>query len=55
MGGIIIILGLLTGVLLFCDLTSIYVILLLVSTLWCGALGFADDYLKLKDKKTRRA
>ena len=51
MGGIIIILGLLTGVLLFCDLTSIYVILLLVSTLWCGALGFADDYLKLKDKK----
>ena len=52
MGGIIIILGLLTGVLLFCDLTSIYVILLLVSTLWCGALGFADDYLKLKDKKS---
>ena len=51
MGGIIIILSVLTGVLLFCDLTSIYVILLLVSTLWCGALGFADDYLKLKDKK----
>ena len=51
MGGIIIILSILTGVLLFCDLTSIYVILLLVSTLWCGALGFADDYLKLKDKK----
>ena len=51
MGGIIIILSILTGVLLFCDLTSIYVILLLVSTLWCGALGFADDYLKLKGKK----
>ena len=51
MGGIIIILSVLTGVLLFCDLTSIYVILLLVSTLWCGALGFADDYLQLKDKK----
>ena len=54
MGGIIIILGLLTGVLLFCDLTSIYVILLLVSTLWCGALGFADDYLKIKDKKSAK-
>jgi len=51
MGGIIIILSILTGVLLFCDLTSVYVILLLVSTLWCGALGFADDYLKLKDKQ----
>ena len=51
MGGIIIILSILAGVLLFCDLTSIYVILLLVSTLWCGALGFADDYLKLKGKK----
>ena len=51
MGGIIIILSVLAGVLLFCDLTSIYVILLLVSTLWCGALGFADDYLKLKAKK----
>ena len=54
MGGIIIILGLLTGVLLFCDLTSVYVILLLVSTLWCGALGFADDYLKIKDKKSAK-
>ncbi|MBR5403398.1 MAG: phospho-N-acetylmuramoyl-pentapeptide-transferase [Bacteroidales bacterium] len=47
MGGIIIILSILTGVLLWCDLTNIYVILLLVSTLWCGALGFADDYIKV--------
>ena len=47
MGGLIIILAILTGVLLFCDLTNIYVILLLVSTLWCGALGFADDYIKV--------
>ncbi len=47
MGGIIIILSILTGVLLFCDLTNIYVILLLVSTLWCGALGFTDDYIKV--------
>ena len=47
MGGVIIILSVLVGVLLFCDLTNIYVILLLFSTLWCGALGFADDYIKV--------
>ena len=51
MGGVIIILSVLAGVLLFCDLTNVYVILLIISTLWCGALGFADDYLKLKAKK----
>ncbi len=47
MGGVIILLSILSGALLFCDLTNIYVILLLVSTLWCGALGFADDYIKV--------
>ena len=47
MGGVIIILSILSGVLLFCDLTNIYVILLIISTLWCGALGFADDYIKV--------
>ncbi len=47
MGGIIIIVSILSGVLLWCDLSNIYVILLLVSTLWCGALGFADDYIKV--------
>ena len=47
MGGVIIILSVLVGVLLFCDLTNIYVILLLVSTVWCGALGFTDDYIKV--------
>lgn len=51
MGGVIIILAILTGVLLFCDLTNIYVILLLVSTLWCGALGFTDDYIKVFRKR----
>ena len=54
MGGVIIILSVLAGVLLFCDLTSVYVILLIISTLWCGALGFADDYLKLKGKKAAK-
>ena len=47
MGGIIILLSILSGVLLFCDLTNIYVLLLLLSTVWCGALGFADDYIKV--------
>lgn len=47
MGGIIIILSVLSGVLLFCDLTNIYVLLLLLSTVWCGALGFTDDYIKV--------
>jgi len=47
MGGIIIILSIVSGVILFCDLTNIYVLLLLLSTLWCGALGFTDDYIKV--------
>jgi phospho-N-acetylmuramoyl-pentapeptide-transferase len=47
MGGIIIILSIMTGVLLFCDLTNIYVKLLIASTIWCAALGFADDYIKV--------
>ena len=47
MGGIIIILSIVVSVLLFCDLTNIYVILLVVSTLWCGALGVTDDYIKV--------
>ena len=47
MGGVLIILGILSGVLLVCDLTNIYVQLLLLTTLWCGAIGFADDYIKV--------
>lgn len=47
MGGIIIIISVLIPVLLFCDLTNIYVILLIITTIWCGALGYADDYIKV--------
>ncbi len=47
MGGIIIILATLIPVLLFAKLENIYVILLLVTTLWMGAIGFIDDYLKM--------
>jgi len=53
MGGIIIILSILTSILLFGKLENIYVILMIVSTIWLGALGFTDDYIKIfkKDKK----
>ena len=47
MGGIIIILSLLAGVLLVCDLSNIYVQLLLITTVWCGGIGFCDDYIKV--------
>lgn len=47
MGGVIIILSILVGVLLTCNLTNIYVRILLMTTIWCGALGFADDYIKV--------
>ena len=47
MGGLIIIVAMLGAALLVCRLDSIYTILLIVTTLWCGAIGFADDYIKV--------
>lgn len=47
MGGVIIILSILIPVLLFADLTSYYTILLIITTIWLGGLGFADDYIKV--------
>ena len=47
MGGIIIIISIVVPALLFCDLTNVYLQLLLFTTLWCGALGFSDDYIKV--------
>ena len=47
MGGVIIILSLLGSVLLVCRLDSIYTLLLVFTTLWCGGIGFADDYIKI--------
>lgn len=47
MGGVIIILAITVPVLLFCDLTNIYTQLLLLTTLWCGGIGFADDHIKV--------
>ncbi len=47
MGGIIIIIATLLPVLLFTRLENIYIILLLVTTLWMGIIGFIDDYIKI--------
>jgi len=53
MGGLIIILATLIPVLLLAKLNNIYVILLVVTTLWMGTIGFIDDYIKIfkKDKE----
>ncbi len=48
MGGIIIIIAIVVPCLLIGDLTNIYMILLLISTVWLGTIGFLDDYLKIK-------
>jgi len=52
MGGVIIILATIIPVLLFAKLENIYVVMLLVTTLWMGTIGFIDDYLK-KFKKDK--
>ncbi|HMB62070.1 MAG TPA: phospho-N-acetylmuramoyl-pentapeptide-transferase [Eudoraea sp.] len=53
MGGLIIILSTLIPVLLFAKLDNIYVLLLIVTTMWMGTIGFIDDYIKIfkKNKK----
>ena len=53
MGGLIIILATLVPVLLLTKLNNIYIILLIVTTIWMGAIGFLDDYIKIfkKDKE----
>ena len=50
MGGIIIFLAIIIPVLLFADLTNIYTILLIVSTIWFFIIGFSDDYIKVFKK-----
>ena len=47
MGGVIIIISLLGSALLVCRLDSIYTLLLMLTTVWCGAIGFTDDYIKV--------
>ena len=50
MGGIIIFLSIIVPVLMFADLTNIYNILLIISTVWFFLIGFADDYIKVFKK-----
>jgi phospho-N-acetylmuramoyl-pentapeptide-transferase len=47
MGGLIIIAGILIPTLLLCRLENIYIILMIVTTVWMGAIGFLDDYIKV--------
>ena len=53
MGGIIIIISIVVPVLLLGDLTNVYVLLMLITTIWLGFIGFIDDYIKVfkKNKK----
>ncbi|HMG07885.1 MAG TPA: hypothetical protein VK609_05205, partial [Mucilaginibacter sp.] len=50
MGGIIILLGILIPTLLFAKLENVYVILMIITTVWLGAIGFLDDYIKVFKK-----
>ena len=50
MGGIMILLGILVPTLLLANLTNIYVILMITTTVWMGAVGFLDDYIKVFKK-----
>ena len=53
MGGIIILISILVPAILLCDLLNVYIILMLVTTITLGFVGFVDDYIKVfkKDKK----
>lgn len=50
MGGVIIILGILVACLLVGNLGSIYMLLMLLTTVWLGTIGFLDDYMKFKKR-----
>ncbi len=50
MGGLIIIVSIMVPLLLIGDFSNVYMIIMAVATLWLGALGFADDYLKFRRK-----
>ena len=50
MGGFIILLSLLIPTILFAKITNVYIVLLLTSAVWLGAVGFADDYIKVFKK-----
>ena len=47
MGGLLILLAILVPTLLFARLDNIYILLMIITTVWCGAIGFLDDYIKV--------
>ena len=47
MGGLMILPAIVIPVLLFGKLDNIYIVLMVVATLWCGVIGFLDDYIKV--------
>ena len=55
MGGFIILLAILIPTLLFARIENIYILLMLLVTVWCGMIGFIDDYLKLRAKRIAKA
>src|ERR1700759_4329283 len=50
MGGIIILLGILIPTLLFAKLDNVYIIIMIITTIWMGLIGFLDDYIKVFKK-----
>ena len=54
MGGIILILGIIIPTLLLANLDKVYIRLMLLCTVWLGAIGFIDDYLKIRARKIAR-
>jgi phospho-N-acetylmuramoyl-pentapeptide-transferase len=55
MGGIIIILAIIIPTLLLANLDKVYIRLMLLCTVWLGAIGFIDDYLKIRSRKRAKA
>jgi phospho-N-acetylmuramoyl-pentapeptide-transferase len=53
MGGIMVLFAILTPTLLWADLTNRFVLMILLVTVWMGAIGFMDDYLKAKKHQAR--
>jgi phospho-N-acetylmuramoyl-pentapeptide-transferase len=51
MGGFIILLAILLPTLLFARIENLYILLMILVTVWCGMIGFIDDYLKLRAKR----
>lgn len=54
MGGFIILLAIVLPTLLFARIENLYILLMLLVTVWCGFIGFIDDYLKLRARRIAR-